>query len=260
MTWVVETCVLDEARVDEFRRAFSEQGVRAVFVLDADHAEDARSLPAIGARGVVAYGSKSVIPLASRRAWSPGVWTGAGFDFEVVQRALGGAFLNADALPAALKDAGAVARDRGLDRFFIRPANDDKSFAGMLSTIANFPGWLKRMVDTGYLDGVDIPVMVASPKHLRREWRFVVAGGEPVASSLYREDGARRLETGAPAHVEAFAHVAAGRYAPAPVFVMDVAETGDSGLSVVELNAFNSAELYACDISRVVAAVTAAAQ
>jgi|CXWL01.1.fsa_nt_gi hypothetical protein len=259
MIWVVETCVLDETRTDEFRRAFAEQGVRAAFVLDADHAEDARSLPPIGASGVVAYGSKSVIPLATRREWSPGVWTGAEFDFEVVQRALGDAFLNADALPTVLEKVVTVARDRGLDRFFVRPANDDKSFAGMTSTIDAFPGWLKRMVDTGYLDGLDIPVMVASPKELPREWRFVVAGGEPIASSLYREGGARRLEARTPKRVDSFAREAAARYAPAPVFVMDVAETGDGVLSVVELNAFNSAELYACDISRVVAAVTATA-
>ena len=48
----------------------------------------------------------------------------------------------------------------------------------------------------------------------------------------------------------------AARYAPAPVFVLDVGET-EAGLRVVETNCFNSAGFYWCDLHAIVRAVNA---
>ena len=60
---------------------------------------------------------------------------------------------------------------------------------------------------------------------------------------------------GVPASVEDAARAAHARYAPAPVYVVDIAEhQGD--FRVVELNTFNSADLYACEVERVIDDVT----
>jgi hypothetical protein len=68
--------------------------------------------------------------------------------------------------------------------------------------------------------------------------------------------GGARGEKESTGRVVAFAGAMAARYAPAPVFVLDVGET-EAGLRVVETNCFNSAGWYACDAAAIVRRVTA---
>ena len=178
MTWFIETCVLADERVAAFREACAAQGVPLALTIDVDQPPEPRKTrPAEGA-SVVAYGSKSVIGYAHQRQWKPGVWSGSAFDYVAVQRGLGDQFLNADAVLTSLAAVESTARGIGLDRFFVRPFDDNKAFAGTVTSVAEFPAWRAKMIETGYLDDPDTTVIVASLKPLDREWRLVVANGE----------------------------------------------------------------------------------
>ena len=49
---------------------------------------------------------------------------------------------------------------------------------------------------------------------------------------------------------------AVDRFQPAPVFVIDVAET-DSGEKIIEYNTFNSSGFYFCDVGQIIDSVNA---
>jgi hypothetical protein len=257
-TWFIETCVLSDERLAEFRAACAVHELTCATTLDADHPEPRRQRPPEGA-DVIAYGSKSVIAYAAERNWKPGAWAGDAFDYPKVHAGLRDHFLNADAMFTTLASAEEDAAAQGLDSFFIRPVDDNKAFVGMASSIAELPAWRARMIETGYLASAEIGVVLAPLQPLTKEWRLILVADEVVAASLYREAGGASLREGAPPEAVTLARSAAERYRPAPAFVLDVAETVEGRFAVVELNCINSADLYACNIADVVAAVSKAA-
>jgi len=260
MHWLVETCVLSDERVAEFRDAFGALGITRTFTLDVDQAPELRRpRPETGA-DVIAYGSKSVIPYSEQMQWRPGVWSGAGFDYETVQRGLGELFLNAGTAYGALSDIETLVHQRGWSRVFLRPADDNKAFAGLVLDTDAIANWRSAQLKSGYLSDAEFNVVAASPQPLGREWRLVITATEIAGASLYRDSSGKNPASGCPAEARALALAAAERYRPAPVFIADIAEKSDGALAVVEYNAFNSADLYACDIKSVVEHVTSVAQ
>jgi len=260
MQWLFETCVLSDERVAELREACDALGLRRTFTLDIDQPpEPRRARPDHGAE-VVAYGSKSVIGYAERMGWRPGAWSGPAFDYANVQKGLGSLFLNADAVAGRLDNIEQTAKLRSWDRIFIRPADDNKAFAGVLMDIDAIAEWRGAMVKSGYLSDSSLAVVAAEPQGVKREWRIVLAEDELAGASLYRDASGPKRDQGCPAEVFGVAQEAARIYRPAPVFVADVAEAENDRLAIVEYNAFNSADLYACDIKSVVERVTSAAQ
>lgn len=256
LTWFLETCVLSDKRVTAFREACARHDVAFAATLDVDQPpEPRRRRPDEGA-AVVAYGSKSVLRYAQQRHWQPGVWTGDAFDYANVHQALGEHFLNADAVTVPLDAIEAAASQNGWQQFFIRPVDDNKSFAGTVLNAADVAAWRAKLADIGYLADPSAQIVMARPKPLKQEWRLVVVGENVATSSRYRDKSGPALQTGAPDEVAALARTAAQRYRPAPVFVMDIGEVDGGGLAVIELNCFNSADLYACNIDDVVARVS----
>lgn len=260
LTWFIETCVLTDERVAAFRDACAAADVGCQTIFDADQPTESKRKPPQTGASVIAYGSKSVLGFAQERQWRPGVWTSAAFDYARVHAALGELFLNAEAVTTTLSQAEHAARAKGWQTVFIRPSNDDKAFAGQLIAVDDMAPWLQRNTESGYLSDADLEVVAAPPQILGHEWRLIFAGGDLAGASLYREPGGKAQIEGCPARVSHFAKAAHARYEPAPVFVMDVAERADGSLAVVELNAFNSADLYACNIADVVSRVTAVAR
>jgi hypothetical protein len=104
-------------------------------------------------------------------------------------------------------------------------------------------------------------VVVSSPKPILREWRLVVAAGQIVAGSKYREGDESVRQPGVDAGAIAFAQaVLAAGYAPDPVWVMDICQTADNEFHLLEIGGFSFAALYACDKDAVVRAVSAVAE
>jgi hypothetical protein len=148
-----------------------------------------------------------------------------------------------------------VGRD---DRVFIRPDSPLKLFTGQVATRQTFSADLEFMAF--YEFPISSLVLVSSPKTILKEWRFVVAAGEVVTGCQYKNDG--KLDCQPQYDENAFdlaKSIAAIEYEPDPVWVMDICKTSDNAYHLLEIGGFSFADLYACNMSAVVAAVSAAA-
>lgn len=153
----------------------------------------------------------------------------------VVLNRLGGRMLNADARTMPCAEAAArVQRDETL---FVRPVRGDKAFAGGLFTPVRHDA---------LLTDPDLDVVVAPPKQLIAEYRFVIIDGRVITGSQYRRDNKNDVRIDVNPACQDFAQEVVSHYAPLRAFVCDVAETPD-GPRVVEYNSFSAAGLYACD-------------
>jgi hypothetical protein len=98
--------------------------------------------------------------------------------------------------------------------------------------------------------------VVADPVRVDAEWRTFVVGGEVVAASSYRRDGAGDINLHVPHAVIDMAFEAAELWMPADVFCLDIALSGDR-YGIVEANCFNASRFYGADAAAVLAAVSA---
>lgn len=203
------------------------------------------------------YGSTTLMKNVARAGrWFPGVFFDKPrFDFTALRDGYGPHLLNIVSELTTVRDFTA----RDLDPqalFFVRPAGDLKEFQGDVMEFGEVRGWREGLASSNGPMSLDTVIQVAPPIHIDREWRTVVVDGAVVASSQYRVSGRRNVNDEVPADVVDFATAMAARYAPAPVFVLDVGETAD-GLRVIETNCFNSAGFYWCDVHAIVREVTA---
>ena len=139
---------------------------------------------------------------------------------------------------------------------FVRPDSNDKCFTGECVGEKSFQWWydeIRKDVSSR------CPVVVAPFQQLHREWRLVIANEKPVAASLYKVDDHHLTEEGCPVRVKHLAMKVAKLVHPAPVWVLDIAETTDGRLAVVELGAVNCAGWYDCELLAVVDAINKAA-
>lgn len=144
-------------------------------------------------------------------------------------------------------------------RIFVRPDSPLKLFTGLVASQATFER------DVEFMGFYDFPreslVVVSSPKPILREWRLVIADGQIVTGSQYKERDKDVRRSGVEPGVAAFAQAAlAAGYAPDPVWVMDICQTADNEYHLLEIGGFSFAALYACDKDAVVQAVSAVAK
>ncbi len=208
-------------------------------------------------RLAVFYGATTLVRNVARAGrWRPGVYFDeARFAFEALLAGYGDLLLNADS--EVLTVRALLARDTADDaEFFVRPAADLKEFTGGVMRFGALRVWGDGLAGTVGPLSLDTRVQLATPKNVRREWRTILVGGRVVAASRYRTAGRLDPSDDVPDEVRDFAEGCAARYAPAPVFTLDVGEVTE-GLRVVETNCFHSSGFYACDARAIARAVTA---
>lgn len=140
-------------------------------------------------------------------------------------------------------------------RIFVRPDSPLKLFAGQIATHENFDA------DIEFMGFYDFPpesiVVVSTPKTVTCEWRFVVAGGRIVAGSQYSRNGNMELNAKYSPDAHSLASsIAALDFAPDPAWIIDICTTDDEQYHLMEIGGFSFSDLYACDKSEVVEAVS----
>lgn len=144
------------------------------------------------------------------------------------------------------------------DKIFIRPDSGLKTFAG---TPLKY-GTLDFDIETlDKLSSVmdETLIMVAPSHNIRGEFRFVIADGKVVTGSEYRWDGKLDIRRDWTPECEDLARMVAEHPWQIDIaYTCDVALLEDS-VKLVELNGFSCAGLYACDLDKVVRAVSDAA-
>lgn len=166
---------------------------------------------------------------------------------------LGKFLLNEDCVFIPLKELkrrlyffyGILGRDAKL---FIRPNRGDKSFKACVVDLQDFNQFYSQ-VENAHNE----LVVISSPKNIRGEWRFVVIDGEIVSSSLYIYQGLRTELAATPTKAVNLANeILTCGYSPDKMFTIDVCEDILGEYRVMELNSFNCAGLYACDLNKVI--------
>jgi hypothetical protein len=143
-------------------------------------------------------------------------------------------------------------------RVFVRPDSPLKLFTGQVAARDTFDADLEIM---GFYDFPRESLVVASPPHeIAAEWRFVVANGRVVAGSQYKLAGEINIMPEYdPRAFDLATEITSGEYQPDPAWVVDICRTGAGDYRLLEIGGFSFADLYACDKSSLVAAVSKAA-
>lgn len=265
-TWILESNVFAEVCFDEMVAHFKAKEIPHHVVRIIPFIHEIEGKKPIAEGPVVVYGSIGVQKLSNREGWVPGVFGDPkAFSEAEAERKLSDLYLNWGQFKTTIKKLGgetaAFSRLLGglgepVEEFFIKPNTDTKEFAGMVIKVDEFDEWYGGMVESGYLDDNDFGVVISRPKKLGCEWRVVVVDGKISTASLYRQYQRVMPERGLIPEVEAVVMEAHALYQPAPVYVIDVAQVmnaeGEWLYKVIEYNTFNSAGLYACDVTKVI--------
>ena len=141
---------------------------------------------------------------------------------------------------------------------FIKPDSGMKEFTGKLISYENFDDEINSMNQIEIVDPETLCV-IATPKRIDAEFRYVIADKTVITGSEYRWDNVLDVRRDTlPICDELAKQVAAMEWQADRVYVCDVAFT-EGTAKIVELNAFSSSGMYACNTYAVVEAVSAAA-
>jgi len=131
---------------------------------------------------------------------------------------------------------------------FVRPDSGLKSFTGQIFTLE------RHETDWRFFDMHSKPedvIVIASPRHIEKEYRVVIAKGEPITASQYQSRGEREQLPGAPKRVmekaKEVATIIDKELFAGPMYVVDIATDESGNPSLMEINCFNCAGLYECD-------------
>ena len=147
----------------------------------------------------------------------------------------------------------------GMDgQIFARPDSPLKLLTGQIASFESFDA------DLEYMGFYEFPasslVVVSSPKTVEREWRFVAANRDIITGCLYCENGQFESKPQIDGSAKLLAQeIASCDYSPDPVWIIDICQTSDGEYHLLEIGGFSFADLYACDKSDIVNAVSAVA-
>lgn len=204
---------------------------------------------------VIVYGSIGSQKLADKENWVPGVFTGVEINETELIKQFGNMYLNNDAQICKFRELPTRVT---VGEVFIKPNTDTKEFAGTVIEAHKMKEWIDSMMKSGYLaeSFLDTEVVVSKPKNIGCEWRLIIVDGKIAAHSVYRQYGIVKPEIWLPKEAEDFANKAISVYNPLDVYVLDICQIEDGSYKVIEINTFNSAGWYDCDVDKVMSAVT----
>lgn len=135
---------------------------------------------------------------------------------------------------------------------FIRPDDDNKSFAGEMKRFGEIRDWFKAISSIGNSGlSPESKIVVSEPYNIQYEWRLWIVRKKVIAASKYRTYFKLSKEEGCPAEVISFAEERCQEYTPHDVFVMDICLCGDDYF-IVECGCMNGAGFYKANIENIV--------
>lgn len=206
-------------------------------------------------KNVFCMGSYSLRHLSKKNNWYPGVINlDEIVNFEEMKKCWGKFFLNDDSKIYKFKDV----KFSGFK--FIRPVEDTKAFSGTVFSSNEFHEWQEKIKEIP-IEGTDLNnetlVQVSSVKTIAKEFRFWIVDNRISTHSLYKEGDRVLYQNRVDEYVKKFvlgliSPISVNFFEPAKAYVLDVCQTIDGNLKIVELNNINSAGLYDCDVSKLI--------
>ena len=254
-TWIVQTNFIQEHHHEMLIDALTEQGT-PVYGVKVIPFVDELELPKIDDPKIVPYGSTKLQRIGNINGWPGGVF----FDDAMFRVNLWNKerddMLNSDAVVMTVTEALPYLLSRQDETFFTRPVRDLKAYSGATLPGHEIYSWLNATLGQELWNfDKDTEIVLASPKHIEREWRYFVVGGKIVSGSSYRWKGTRLLMREQDRETLAEAQAFADKWLPHETVVMDLALT-DEGMRVIEFNCLNASGFYYHDIKAIARAVT----
>lgn len=140
----------------------------------------------------------------------------------------------------------------GQDPVFVRPDDGDKRFTGTLVEPSEWNDAMKYFERDPALTP-ETMCLVAEPKNIEAEYR-VVTDGQRVISGCQYHDIYKRKNGPLPKYVEEWLNniLPTVDYQPDPLYVVDVCETDDDELRILECNSFSCSGFYSMDLVPVI--------
>lgn len=201
------------------------------------------------------FGTMGLSRVSDERNWFPGVLTNDNFTFEKWSTGFGlNNLLNSESKVMKFGDELVI-----FDAvFFVRPCDDNKSFAGQVISKDNFLEWQKKVLD---IDeefsklNKNTSIIVAPLKNILTEARMFVFDKEVVTGSYYKFGHKVRYEEVKDNDpIIEYTNTIVKNYQPANAFVIDIALT-DEGYKIIEINGINSVGLYNANVEKFIEAV-----
>lgn len=139
--------------------------------------------------------------------------------------------------------------------FFIRPVNDLKLFAGTILNKFEFNDWYEQASLNGENFGINQEVIIAPPRNIELEYRFVIVNHEIIDGTRYYKRGHLSIDKVEP-EAMAMAKKFAQGWTPHDVVVMDMGKLEDGVYGIIEFNCFNASGFYGHDLDKIIRAVT----
>ncbi len=137
------------------------------------------------------------------------------------------------------------------NRLFVRPDSPLKPFPGGIYSrkeLADLQGFMRGH----YLDTSEILVVIAPENEIEAEWRVIIAQGQVLSASQYKESGKPCYQQGMPDEVRRLAKEVAGcSWQPDPIWVLDLCWSKGSAY-IMEINFLSCSALYKCDLTLIV--------
>lgn len=261
VTWIIQTNMGSQIDIQNYVQAVRDSGAE---VLEVEHIPFSTDLPQINVTGpVVVYGAVSFISEIQKSGkWSLGIFgIPETFTYQAWAKNYNKMLLNSpDATElSTIGEFCLDTRDEKED-IFVRPQHDTKSLVGRVYTAGEFKKWCVE-ASTGDFAGVDknTPIVIGKPYGIEAEWRLFVVNNKVISASQYHQKGRLHKTFGAPEDVLAFAEKVIAKWNPCPVYILDLCRSAGN-CYIVEVQGFNSAGHYACDIKAVAGAVNEVAK
>lgn len=143
--------------------------------------------------------------------------------------------------------------------YFVKPESGMKEFVGQVIYTESLDDDLNKLTAHRVVSPETLCV-IAAPKSIKAEFRYIICEGKVIAQSEYRWDNVLDVRVDTHPTCDALAKkVAEANWQADQVYVCDIALTKNNQAKIIEFNAFSSSGLYACDTIAIVKAVSEAA-
>ncbi len=261
--WILQTNIFKEDCIERMVDAFERLKVSYELVKIIPFSDE---LPKIEPHDgpVVAYGTTTLLRNVDReKCWYPGMW----YDSILFKPSVWGTYyysdlwLNDRARYFLLSEFEGIKNEfRKHGQLFIRPDSDLKLFDGDVFDFYVFEMWYERLeigIDTGTFKLLNkrTEVLTSPVVPILSEWRYVICNRTVIAGSRYKLRGrlyqSSRFEDMDEGANELAKQIANRYWQLSDVYVVDICQT-QHGYKMIELNTFNAAGLYDCDVMCVI--------
>lgn len=146
------------------------------------------------------------------------------------------------------------------EKLFVKDNTAFKRFSARALHMAEAVEYLKLYKETHSINDESLVFLSSSKDNILSEHRFVVVDKKVAAHSTYRYNGITDIRIDVPQKALEFAERMAKIWQPCSAFTLDVAMIGtdleNAVPKMIELNSWSNAGLYACDLEKVVHAVS----